>query len=926
MLEVYRVKELEFSHEKRQAKELVDTLETYFGKYNNEKQYVVIDPRANGLPQTEAILYFRGYTIILELKDYIRRIYPKLNQPWESEDEFGNIRVMKNQVENPLHQVRRQRDKYVKLFAREVFDQTGPEISDEVEHKIRKNLSAWIVTARNSTIDESYKEERWWRKVLPLNHELITAIYQFGMTPKNSVSEKEFTRFLASIGAVKPPLGYWNTGSAVPELEDSKSYIVEKQLQSFEADGVNKGLKYSQELKLINNFNLIETTIPRLDDELRRKSYTLLFEWVKDYPNKFLERSEDILRAALRDEDNTIRKIALEYLTLGTRIYGIDMLQFIQEKLRIENFYENIGLIVRSLEFFEDRLMVYESLVELYNTRIYSNYRELFLEANTIISERAEITKHRGWRESNSSGERVSQIEKRLKEISGHIDQWDSVLKALFEVSISLELWKIGGLALDLFSVIFETYNGGYERFSSLTNSFRYVLKAIASLKPEGASDLLAGILKENVDDYLKYLIVGAIGEIGDKKKINVIRPFLEYNDGDGNVFPEYMRIQAADSLSRFGDTSSYSRIWELFVSQKEERDITLEGDKSYLRSLKRLDRGRLEIDIWDEIGKAKDLENAFSSYSKAINECGGKLSFFKLKEILIEKGDLFNNWWYAPAATIVALPWLNPSLQKLGVETGLEILQSGSNELMYVGLELSESYFLKNKQELEQYETSKDDRVLSLLVYLYSRIGDERKVNQFLRSKVARISGLAFQKLEEMHPEQHFDEFNLVRGNHVYDCEFLLSDSGIVLRLRNVVEGHYLWDEYVQPIPWAKIAGIKSIMMDKSTVGLLFTYKGGGRNPNALIPRDVAQWNYLIKKSIEFNPKMSNILSKCFDYVKNGSEVAEIISTSDLLLGILKKAFMKEQEISHHWNTDTIDHMSGLFDEHFNAEMMHLF
>ena len=123
MLEVYRVKDLEYSHEKRQAKELIDILETYFKIYNNEKQYVVIDPRTNGLPQTEAILYFRGYTIILELKDYIRKIYPKFQQPWEAEDEFGNIQVMKNQGQNPFYQVDRQRKKYVKLFAWKVFDQ-----------------------------------------------------------------------------------------------------------------------------------------------------------------------------------------------------------------------------------------------------------------------------------------------------------------------------------------------------------------------------------------------------------------------------------------------------------------------------------------------------------------------------------------------------------------------------------------------------------------------------------------------------------------------------------------------------------------------------------------------------------------------------------------------------------------------------------
>ena len=925
MLEVYRVKDLEYSHEKRQAKELIDLLETYFKIYNNEKQYVVLDPRTDGLPQTEAILYFRGYTIILELKDYIRRIYPKFQQPWEAEDEFGNVQLIKNQGENPFHQIGRQRNKYVKLFAWKVFDQAGPEIPDEVEHKIRKNLSAWIVTARNSTIDESYKEDLWWRKVIPLNHEFNTALYQFGRAPKNSVSEKEFTRFLASIGAVKPPLGYWNTGAAVPELEDSKSYIVEKLLQSSEVDEVIKGLNYSEELKLINNFDLIEATIPRLDDELREKCYRILFAWTKYYPNKFIGKSENILRAALRDENYNIRKIALEYLTLGTKIYGTEMLQFIQERLRSEIYYDNIDLIVKSLEFFDDRLLAYECLEELYINRIYDNYLEFLAEANILIEDREKIVEQRGWIESDSSRARVSEIEKRLKEISGHIEHWDNVIKSIFEVSISLEFWKIGSFAWKQFNVIFETYKGGYERYSSLSNKFKYIVKAIGSLKPDGVSDIFGEILTENVDDYLKYLIVGALGDIGDKKKINVIRPFLDYNDEEGNVSIESMRIQTSDALSKLGDIFSYPKIWKLFVSQKEGKEDRIEGDKSFLKSLRRLDRKRLERDIWKEIGKMKSLEKALATYSNSIRECGGEFSFLKLKEILFEKGDLFSDWWYAPSSTIVSLPWHNPSLQQLSVDTGLQILQHGSKELKHVGLELAESYFLKNLPELEKYENSEDRNVLSLLVYIYSKINNGEKVESFLTNKVRGISGLAFQRLEETKPEQHFGEFHLIRGNHVFDCEFIVLGSGFALRLRNVVNSHFLWQEYIQLIPWSKITGLKSMVKEKSTVGLLFTYDGGGTVTSALVPRNVAQWNYLYKKSMEYNTKMSEIENKILRYVKKNEDLKEVVSTSDFLFNILKKAFMKEQEISYHGDEDYIDYMSKLFDEHFKADMMYL-
>ncbi|MHB1621818.1 MAG: hypothetical protein ACYCSO_00005 [Cuniculiplasma sp.] len=59
MLEVYRGNDLEYSHEKRQAKELIDLLNTYFNRYGNERQYIIIDPRVKDIPQIDAILYFR---------------------------------------------------------------------------------------------------------------------------------------------------------------------------------------------------------------------------------------------------------------------------------------------------------------------------------------------------------------------------------------------------------------------------------------------------------------------------------------------------------------------------------------------------------------------------------------------------------------------------------------------------------------------------------------------------------------------------------------------------------------------------------------------------------------------------------------------------------------------------------------------------
>lgn len=924
MLEVYRVKDLEYSHEKRQAKELIDLLSAHFKGYQNEKQYIVIDPRTNGLPQTEAILYFRGYTIILELKDYKRRIYPKLYRTWEAEDEFGNIQPMHNQGENPFHQVRRQRSKYIELFARKVFDEAAPEISGELEHKIKKNLCAWIVTSKNSEIILNNLDLPLWNGVFPLNHELTTALYQFGKEPKKAITEKEFLRFTGAIGAVKPPSGYWNTGPVVPELENSKSYIVEKLLQSSDLDEVKKGLDYSKELKLISNFELIETSLSRLNDDLREYSYRILFDWIKEYPNKFVSKLEDILRSGLSDKSNVIRRIALEYLALGTKLFGTEMLQFLQERLREERWYENIALIVKAMEFFEDRSLITEILKNLYDKWIFQDYYDKTVEGNQLIAEREEIVGNKNWVESKNLRDRVSDLEKRLGDLSKHISNWDNVLKALFEVSITLGLKDMGNYSLAHFQLIYETHKGGYERFTSLTNEFGYTLDAISSLKPEGVSPKLVIVLHETSDDYLKYLIVGALGDLGDSSMIKEIRPFLGYNDEMGDVDVESMKVQASDSLSKLGDLDSFDKIWKLYVLQKDKENRA-ERDKSYIRSLRRLDRQRTEVEIWKKIEGYRDLEKALATYSKAIRDCGGELSFEKLKNILIERGDIYNDWWYSPSSTIIALPWLNPFLKEHGLQTGLEFLQSGREELEYVGLELSEEYFLSNESELEKYETSKNDHILNLLIYFYSKKGNKNKILKFLRSKVRGVPDFAFYRLAELVPENHYQSFHLIRGNHVFDCEFIVTETGIALQLENVVGYHVQWGKHIQFLPWSSITGMKSIFKEKSAIGFLFTYDGGGSKSSALVPRDVAQWNYLISNSIEYNSRSSEIGSKINSYLQKNRLLTELTSTSELLLNILKKAFMKEQEISDYGRKDSINHMSNLFDEYFKEDLMHL-
>ena len=909
MLEVYRVKDLEYSHEKRQAKELIDKLNIYFNRYQNETQYLVIDPRANGLPQIDAILYFRGNTIILELKDFENRIYPKPKGYWEAEDKRGRKHPLKR--ENPFNQVYRQREEYIEFFAKKVLDQTAPKISDGVDHKIKKNLHAWIVTSRNSEIILDNTDLNWWNKVVPLNHELTKALYLFGQEPKNSITESEFLIFIGVIGAVKPPPGYWNTGPVVPELEDSKSYIVEKLLLSFEPDEVKKGLNYSKELKLINNFELIETSLPRLNDDLRENGYRILFDWLKEYPNKYISKAEDLLRCGLSDKNQTIRKIALEYLALGTKLYGIEMLQFIQEKLRTEMWYENIALTVKSMEFFDDRNLISEILKDLYDKRIFKNYYDMTIEVNQLIAEKEEIVGNIKWGESKASYSRV-------------ISQLDSVLKNIFEVSVTLELNDIGDYSWKFFDFIYKTHKEGYKRFISVTNEFKFTLNAISALKPEGVADKLVSVLHDTNDDYLKYLIIKTLGELGDSRMIDEILPFLSYDNEMGDVQPEHMKIQASDALSKLPDSNSFNTILKLFVSQ-EDKEVGLEGDESYLRSLERLDRQKLEIEIWKQIENSRDLRTGLVTYSNAIRYCGGELSFMKLKDILIEKGDIFGNWWYAPSSTMIALPWLNPSLKALSLQTGLEFLKSGREELEYIGLELSEEHFLSNESELEKYETSQNEHILNLIIYFYSRNGNKKKILKFLENKVRGVADFAFQTLTELMPENHYENFYLIHEDHVDVCGFIVTDFGLALQLENI-SGHIVQgDKSVQFLSWSSIAGMKSILMGKSFVGLLFMYKGDDSRPFALIPRNVAHWNYLITDSIQFNSKISEIVNKINGYIEKNKLSNENVSTPESLLNILKKTFMKEQEISYFGGKDSIDHMSKLFDEHFKADLMNL-
>ncbi|MHB1623270.1 MAG: hypothetical protein ACYCR9_08675 [Cuniculiplasma sp.] len=832
--------------------------------------------------------------------------------------------MMKKQGENPFNQIHRQREEYVKWFSQNVFNQGATEITNEVNHKIRKNLNSWIVTSRNSEIVLDNKDLEWWEIVVPLNHELIKALSLFGKESKNSITEMEFSKFIRVIGAIKPPSGYWNTGPVVPELENSKSYIVEKFLQSFVPDEIEKGLSYSMELKLINNFELIEALLPRLGEGLREKGYRLLVDWLIEYPNKYITKSEDLLKVCLNDESHTIRKIALEYLALGTKPYDTKMLQSIQEKLKTETYYENIELIVESMEFFDNRPLILEILTDLYGNRIFKNYSDMIIESNKLKAERDEILINTRGRGSNASRNGVLEIEKKLGELSKHISQWDNVLKIMFEVSATLELKDMGYHIMEFFDLIYERNKGSSGGFTSVTNELKFTLNAMSTLKPEGVTDKLISVLHESHDDYLKYLIIKTLGDLKDSCMINEIRPFLNYDDQMSNIDTEDMKIQASDSLSKLGDLSSFDTIFELFVSQ-EDKEVSLEGDMSYLRSLRRLDRKRLENKIWRKMESSGDLGKSLATYSGVIRYCGGEISFRKLKRILFESGDIFDEWWYAPSSTIIALPWLNPSLKALGLETGQEFLQSGREELKYVGMELSEEYFLSNESELEKYETSSNENILNLIIYFYSKTGNKKNILKFLKNKERGVANLAFQNLSELTPENYFESFHLICGDHVYNCEFIVTDSGLALRLRNVSGLIVQPEKYIQFLAWNSITGIKSILKEKSSIGLLFAYKDGGSRPSALVLRNVIQWNYLVGGSIEFNRKISEVVNKIKGYTSKNKPLKEIVSTSELLLSILKKSFMKEEENLNFGREDSIEHMSKLFDEQFNANMMSL-
>lgn len=66
----------------------------------------------------------------------------------------------------------------------------------------------------------------------------------------------------------------------------------------------------------------------------------------------------------------------------------------------------------------------------------------------------------------------------------------------------------------------------------------------------------------------------------------------------------------------------------------------------------------------------------------------------------------------------------------------------------------------------------------------------------------------------------------------------------------------------------------------------------------------------------------MSNIVNEINGIMQRPKEVT---STADLLLGVLKMAFMREQEIAYCLHKDNRVRMSCLFDENFRTDMMHL-
>ena len=902
---------------------MIEFLTPYFEERNSDV-YIVVDPRFPiSAPQIDCIYYRQGKIVILELKNIHGRFIPEVDESlsWKSLGPEGKSVPIAKQSKNPFLQVKIQREHLIKYFIEKVLYSSDSKNLEEA-NVIRANFGAWIVTGEDSEPAKYDNLDKYWSEVLPIGKQLAVKLSMIGTRQESAITEQMFKKFLKNIGAHETTLNDLFLKGVVPEYDPGKVPLIEVWLQSKEEAEKEKAIKYCKELILIRYFDRILELTDHSTGRVRKDALSLLFEWITQFPQKFMGQTDHVVTRAVPDPDWSIRETAYTFLLNGPfRIRG-ELQKVIEDALLRENTKDLIVLNIRTFAFMDDLEGAANSLKYFYGSKISEAF--FFWEKRAYELDREYLASRINYRSLSAEENLKSEkMRSELSEAQRQANYCHDIAVAFMDASLGIRSGELSRVILDHLKRVLAELAPLYHD-SSISPTAVESIKALGKIGSSEAADYLRDQLQKAQDSNIILEIIASLGNMHDLKSAEVLRKFLDYRNPSDADYALMIRSFAADALSKLGIRDAFEKIWNLFLETVHEEPPNSYETNLFFKSMLTLERDRLERELWKIIEKEEFSQTSLHLYAEFLKQCGGKYTAAKCSKLLLEGNVSFDgiNLRDSPENILGYVIWSINSLEKLGEEIGLRFLSSGRKNLEATGLDLATPYMMGHQEILEKYLTSDNEEVRHQAALIYVKLGDQEKVERSIIYDIERGLEPLFFLLGDMAPRSLFESYYMIRDNLVLDCIIIAGKLGLFTETR-VIEGMTLRDEKTLFFPWHGIHSDGTFGVGNVKVGLLLRTEKGAYDTFALISRKNLSWNIIIENEGIDDDGLDAVIERLAVPSESKIKKHEITATQEYLYNILRLAFMEEYTLLDAGQSNEV---LNRFSSEIKPEMMIMF
>ena len=925
MLKIYICNRLPEETENKQFEVLIDYMYRYFDSHN-EDTYLVINPTFPGVSKQFDLLVYRNHKFaLIEMKNIHGGFYPNLEywKPWEYINRKGERIPFDSQRENPFNQVSKQKSSFVEFLVKNFPDAIRRISKFNIDKAARRLISPFIVTAEDSY--PIYYDERatWCCTLKPISVDLMRRLAIVSTHELDGFPLSDFKKILKMINATMTTKDDWPFNGVLPEYKTSRIPKIDRLLASNEEASLLKGLEYCKDLSLITYYDKILKFSTSLNKKIKRFSYNILFEWLSDFQKTLgINNAEECLIHAIADDDGRIREDALNFVNSNSYSYSEELHQVLIKAFSKERDFSLIALFIKSMQYFNDH-----QSSEIMLTKYYKNEISNFLFDNYIaqseISKEFDLLYDGNILPTPKNEEQKKKIEK-YRESVVQVKRWTEVTKAWINTIVAIGSKDLKVLIhehLRSLLLLYKTY--GLKDWP-LPPTMIETLDAVEGLRPDAASEILMNALREVSDypscNFLAFYLIDTLGSLGEKEAAKLIRPYLRFHSKNGEFNEMAMRWMAASALSSLGLKEYFDGIWNMFLN---ELDIdTPYSCRSKLETIISLDKMKVESRLLDLLRRSNFDEASFNKYGKYLMQAGGERTFDEFSKLLIDKGMFMEDDVAGPSNIMSYIAWSQDDMKEKAIKTGKGFLQLNRDDLIGIGIELAEPYFLDHINELAKYEDSGNYKVLSRVIHIYDLARCYDKVEKFVTNPDVSVGELAFIILQRAEGYTLFEDMYVHKNGSSELVELVVGNQALYIGLTRRYSQSGESEQYYERIDQNYIRLIKTVRIRNIPIGL---FVKTGSQEHFFYPHDLMTVNSILFNDYSAGEEIIKLKDQLHVDLKKDDKDAEIPKSEDILKMI--RLIVLKEESSNSFSTvgENIKQKMDRLHQYLQANMISL-